>query len=266
MCPIKEPNFFAIEGEKLDLVRPKDGMAKRWARRSFTNGMITDIEAYRALFAGVSDEVVIGEASPLYLITPKAPERIKHHLPNAKLIVILRNPVERAYSAHVLKELYGGEERVGFGQAIRDIYWGLYYTHLKRYFDIFDRAQIRIYLYDNFKTNSVGVLQDIFQFLCVSETFMPDLSVQYNAGGIPRNRVWRAFLIGLGPAKSVLKPLVPTALRPGAVSLLRSLQGRAFVKPPPLDPGARAELIQIYREDILKLQDLIQRDLSAWLE
>ena len=108
-------------------------------------------------------------------------------------------------------------------------------------------------------------LQDIYQFLGVSDAFAPDLSARHNVGGLPKNRIWRVFLQGLGPVTSVLKPLIPAAVRPKAAGLLNRLQGRAFVKPPPLEPAARAELIEVYREDVLKLQDLVQRDLSAWL-
>jgi hypothetical protein len=265
MSAVKEPNFFAIAGEQPGSVPARDGLAKRLTRGPLEVATIADIESYSALFQQVTDEVAIGEASPLYLITPTASERIKHYLPRVKLIAILRNPVDRAYSAHSLRWLYGGQERASFGQAIRDIYWGFYYAHLRSYFSIFARTQIKIHLYDDFKANPVWVLQDIFGFLGTDDTFVPDLSVQYNVGGAPKNRAWRAFLLGLGPAASAFKPLVPAAVRPKMVDMLHRLQRRAFTQPPPLEPAARAELIEIYREDILKLQDLLQRDLSAWL-
>jgi hypothetical protein len=72
-------------------------------------------------------------------------------------------------------------------------------------------------------------------------------------------------LQGLGPAASLFKPLVPAAVRPEVAAIVNHLQRRALVKPPLLEPAARAELIDIYRQDILQLQDLLQRDLSAWL-
>ena len=266
MSAIKEPNLFAAAGEEPVCVPPRNGLTKHLTRRPLEVVRITDIESYSALFQQVVDEVAIGEASPLYLITPEAPERIKHYLPQVKLIAILRNPVDRAYSAQSLRWLYDGQERGSFGQAVRDIYWGFYYTHLKGYFALFERAQIRIHLYEDFGADPAGVLQDIFQFLGVCDTFAPDLTVHYNIGGLPKNRVWSAFLKGLGPVASLCRPLVPAAVRPGVVDMFHHLQRRAFVKPPPLEPAARAELIDIYREDILKLQDLVQRDLSAWLQ
>src|SRR5688572_28750810 len=68
MSPVKEPRFFAYEGEKPAFVGPGD--------EAFANSSITEIDAYRALFRGVTGEVAIGEASPNYLYIPKAPERI----------------------------------------------------------------------------------------------------------------------------------------------------------------------------------------------
>jgi hypothetical protein len=90
MSQIKEPSFFAFEGTKPAIPGPW----KRWAAHNF----ITDIQAYRSLFQGVSDEVAIGEASTIYLVHPTAPQRIRHYVPDAKLIAILRDPAERAYS------------------------------------------------------------------------------------------------------------------------------------------------------------------------
>jgi len=68
MSPIKEPKFFAFEGGVPDFRGPKTP----WA--------VTDLEAYRALFAGVSEEKALGEASAYYLYTEEAPERIRHHV------------------------------------------------------------------------------------------------------------------------------------------------------------------------------------------
>jgi hypothetical protein len=273
MSAVKEPAFFAVDGTKFAFRGPW----RRWASRN----TITNIEAYCALFQEVRDEVAIGEASTAYLVHPRAPERIKHYIPEVKLIAILRDPVKRAYSDYLMRRLYGEPPAADLGQAIRRREacvrknWGLgqryvdvgfYYTHLKRYFDIFDPAQIKVHLYEDFKTDPVSILQDIFRFLGVDETFIPDLSFEYNVGGIPKHEVWRAFLTRLNLIKPALKPIIPATLRQRIANHLSNLQRRGLVKPPPLEPDVRAELIQIYREDILKLQDLIRRDLSRWLE
>ena len=156
MSPIKEPYFFAFEGEKLNFQGP--GL-------TINESSIKEIESYRNLFQGVSDEVAIGEASTLYLYIPKAPTLIKQYVPNIKLIAILRNPVDRAYSSfmHLIRDqqepitdfaqaLKAEESRIqnnwGFLWRYQDI--GFYSVQLKRYFEKFDRSQIKVYLYDYF--------------------------------------------------------------------------------------------------------------------
>src|SRR5688572_7713518 len=91
MSPVKEPNFFALEGEKLNFRGPGDAQV-------INRYSITQLESYRAHFKGITQETCIGEASTLYLDHPKAVERIQHYTPKARLITILRDPVERAFS------------------------------------------------------------------------------------------------------------------------------------------------------------------------
>jgi Sulfotransferase family len=270
MSSVKEPKFFAYEGEKLDFRGPGDRVAN--------SSVVTDIEAYRALFAKASGETAVGEASPLYLYIPKARERIRHHVPEAKLIAILRNPAERAYS-HFSQMVRDGREPLDdFSQAlraeeerIRDNWafgWhykrmGFYHAQLERYFDAFGREQIKVYLYEDLKTDPVGVLGETFRFLGVDDAFVPDISLKHNVSGIPKSQALHAFIRQSHPIKSVFKPFVPEGLR---LRLKTSLRNRNLRQPPPLSPEARKELAEAYREDILKLQGLIRRDLSTWLE
>ncbi len=93
MSPIKELRFFAFEGEDPDFRGPllRDPETP-WANRPW--GTVTDLEAYRALFGDVTDETAVGEACPYYLYSEKAPGRIRHYVPEAKLIAILRDPAQ----------------------------------------------------------------------------------------------------------------------------------------------------------------------------
>jgi hypothetical protein len=270
MSPVKEPKFFAYEGEKLDFRGPGD--------QEFNGSVVTDIEAYRALFAKASSETAVGEASPLYLYIPKAPQRISHHVPEAKLIAILRNPVERAYSHFTQMVRDGREPLDDFSQALRAeegrvgdnwaFGWhykrmGFYHAQLERYFDAFGRDQLKVYLYEDLKTDPVGVLTETFRFLGVDDAFVPDMSLKHNVSGIPKSQALHAFIRQSHPIKSVFKPFVPERLR---LRLKTNLKSRNLRQPPPLSPEARKELVEVYREDILKLQGLIRRDLSTWLE
>ncbi|MBW4638366.1 MAG: sulfotransferase domain-containing protein [Gloeocapsa sp. UFS-A4-WI-NPMV-4B04] len=259
MSPIKEPHFFTYEGEKLDYLKPV---------------VITNIEDYCNLFQEVSKGIVMGEASPSYIYSPRAPERIQHYIPEAKLIAILRHPAERAYSNFIFNIQRGNEPLKDFAQALREeetrisnnsgFRWhykhkGFYYTQMKRYFDRFDRSQIRVYLYEDLNTNLVSVLQSIFQFLGVDETFMPDVSHKSNVSLVPKNETIHILVTRLNSAKRVLKLYLPERFQ-------AYIKSQIFDKPPPLPPEIRRQLIDVYREDILQLQDLIQQDLSSWLE
>jgi hypothetical protein len=240
--------------------------------------VITNLAAYERLFRGVTNELAVGEASVPYLYMPNAPERIRHYIPRAKLIALLRHPVDRAYSAYLMRVASGHETLRDFAQAFRAgderlrrqwgwawhyAYVGFYHRHLTRYFTLFDRRQIRIYLHEDFHARPLAILQDIFRFLGVDDTVVPDTATRYNVGGVPRNRALQVFLTGPHPLKTLLKPFLPPRLRR---SLLDVLVDWNLVKyKPPLAPEVRRELLAAYRDDIRKLQDLIERDLSAWL-
>jgi hypothetical protein len=195
MSPVKEPKFFAFEAAK-----PSSSRRKR--DRVRTSHLITDIEEYRVLFAGVSDEKAIGEASPQYLYVSGAAGRIRRYLPEARLMAVLRNPVDRAYSHH-LHLVREGFERLSFSEAlkkeeerIRDnwpMMWhyknrGFYHEQLTRYYELFEAEQIRVYLYEDLKEDPVGMMRSIFRFLGVDDAFVPDTSLIHNASGIPKSR------------------------------------------------------------------------------
>ena len=226
----------------------------------------------------------------------KAPERIQRYISDVKLIAILRNPVDRAYShfMHHIRDNY--EPFNDFGKALEEeetricdnweFTWhykqcGFYFNQLKRYFDIFPRNQMRIYLYEDFDGNPIGVLHDIFRFLGVNVTFIPNISVRYNVSGSPRNKMLHALLSRMrSMSQSTLTQPLHTALdirekwikllsRLFALNTLRhnaiGLRNWNLVKPQ-LSPAIRRQLVAAYHDDILQLQSLLQRDLSVWLD
>jgi hypothetical protein len=271
MCPLKGPRFFAFEGEEPDFRGPGD--RKRVSR------LITDIERYRALFAGVSDEKAIGEASAWHLYVPESAYRIRQYVPEAKLIAILRNPVDRAYSHFLYRLAQGGqggepftdfaraldaeEERVRerWGPSFHYKRMGFYHEQLKRYYELFEPEQIRVYLYEDLDEDACGVMQDMFQFLGVNDTTVPEI-LRHNVSGIPKSRTLQKFIQKPNSLKAVTKPLLPAKLRR---RMRIKLQNRNLTKPP-MPEGVHEELTEAYREDILKLQELIGRDLSSWLK
>jgi Sulfotransferase family len=272
MHPKKQVNFFALKDEDLNFRGP--------APRDSTLHSITTIEAYRAQFSGVTDEVAVGEASNLYLYSPRAAERIRHYVPDVKLIAILRHPADRAYSRflHLVRE--GREPITDFAKALEeeearihdrwypDFHYlrvGLYYAQLKRYFDLFPREQIKVYLQEDLKSDPYGLLRDVFQFLEVDDTFIPDITIKYNVSGIPKNRSLHVFLQKLRSIRPYVEWFLSEGQRQRILRVASDIHNRNLTKPQH-SPEVRRQLIERYRDDTLKLQHLIQRDLSAWLE
>jgi hypothetical protein len=267
----REPSFFALEGQKLNF------RAHGIPKSHVGSVAVTNIEKYCELFCDVRDETAIGEKSPLYLYHPQAPKRIKKYVPKAKLIAVLRNPVERSYSAF-LQLKSAGREYLSFEQALSgenvracnnwgyEYFYkdqGFYYTQLQRYFDIFASDQVKVYLYEDFKTDPISILLDIFRFLGVDDTFLPDLSLRHNVGGVPRSKIVHSFLVSKSNSfKNTLKLLLPRELRERMRHFLRDIN----LHKPHMLSDTRKELIASYREDVLKLQCLVKRDLSNWLE
>jgi Sulfotransferase family len=261
MSPVKEPHFF-------------EGMYQEYRWPGLRKSPVTDLRDYLALFDGVSDEKAIGEVSTSYLYSQKAPGLIRRSIPDAKLIAVLRNPADRAYSNYLHLLQLGFEPLANFADAlqaeegrVRDKWgpmWyyrrkGFYHAQIERYFDTFDRDRVMVYLYDDLRAHSLDVLRDIFRFLEVDETFVPDTSIEHNTSGLPRSKTL------------YLRVKKLTARYPGLLERFlpagpyRYAKSRFFVKPPPFPTEVRRELIDSYREDILKLQELIGRDLSPWL-
>jgi hypothetical protein len=104
------------------------------------------------------------------------------------------------------------------------------------------------------------MLREVFLFLGIDESFVPDASMEYNPSGIPRvGRLYTGVRTLTARNPAVVERVLPARLR-GYV------KSRLLVEPPPFPPEVRRQLTDSYKEDILRLQELIGRDLSAWLE
>ena len=266
MSSWKEPKFFSLEGEKLDFKGPT---------QTINRNSINNLDSYLELFKDVREETAIGEASPVYLYCPKAPVKIKQYIPNAKLIVVLRHPADRAFSsfAHLIR---AGYETLTFEQALEEEpqrikekwapLWyykekGFYARQLKRYFELFDREQIKIYLYEELQADSVALVQDAYKFLGVDDKFVPDLT-RLNVSGVPKNRLIHNLLTRDNQLKTLVKNILPTSFRK---NIARDLKKKNLGAKPKISSETRNNLTEFYREEILELETTIDRDLSHWL-
>jgi sulfotransferase family protein len=272
MSPRKEPHFFAYDGEKLDFRGPPGVKLE-------INQSITDIAKYQRLFAKAPPGAERGEASVVYLYEPKAVQRIRHYIPDAKLIAILRNPIERAFSAylHVLRE--GREPARDFIHALdmepariqerwpilyRYVDAGRYACQLDRYFQAFRPAQLRIYLYDDLRSDPVAVAQDCFRFLGIDPAFVPDVRTHYNESGVPRSPLLHSLLRGPDSLKR-LKRTARLYLGGGHLhSTYVRLKSRNLVRPT-IPAEASRRLKVVFEPEISRLQSVVGQDLSRWL-
>ena len=263
MCPVKEPRFFSFEGMKVDPTHPVHRTT------------VTDWQAYCGLFSGVRTESAIGEVSPSYLANPRAPERIQAYLPHVKLIAILRDPVERAYSHFLHLNKAGIEVTADFEEAIENLdgldikgwrprydylHFGFYHEQLVRYFERFDKEQIRVYTHERLRSESRVVLADMFRHVGVDTAFVPNIGEQVNVSGIPRSRSLQRFLTKESVVRTLARRMLPTAIRrPVRVGL----RDRNLVRPV-LSETMRDRLRNIYDKDIEQLEQLLGETLSDW--
>ena len=262
MSPNKEPGYMSF-GDTVNCKESKNLFPNR----------ICSYREYELLFQQVRDEKAIGEATTSYLDCLRAPARIKELLPNVKLIAVLRDPAERAYSHFLYNKKVFVEDlptleialkeehnRVTdkFGYRYKYLGKGLYFKHLSYYLKCFTEDQIKILLFDDLKNDPMKLLQEIFTFLEVDESFEPDISIKYNTSGVWRNDAIKTLL----KQCQALRLIAEKRLAPKIVSYL----GKIMMKPQKCNPSLRREMISHYRQDILLLQNLIQRDLSSWLE
>lgn len=269
MSRVKEPYFFAFDGQPQAFVGP--------GADHFSQNAVIDWKAYKALFAAADGYVARGEASPLYL-TSYQPERtaanIHRRLPDVRLIAILRQPAERAYSQFTYRQQQGHEPLRDFAAALAAedqriaANWppacryrrnGLYFSNLAPYFALFPRKQIRVYLYDDLKNQPATLLTDLCHFLHLDPALMPRTVAQRNVTTWQRNQLVDFLLRRPG----LHKALLPARLRRALGSRLRAWNR---IKPPPLTSMLRRELTAGYGEEILQLGDLLGRDLRHWLQ
>lgn len=269
MSRIKEPEYFFADS------RPGSGRGPGDLQHSPPR---CTWEQYLALFDCVSSQIAIGESSTSYLRGgEKTAVQIHSVAPNARLIAILRQPADRAYSNYIHLRREGSEPFDSFPEALleeevrRAQGWapiwsyrhdGFYHDNLEAFYRHFGADRIKVFLYDDWK-DPASMMKDAFVHLGVDSSFAPKLTLQHNRGGLHRHP-W----LGREPPRRirrVLRPFIPRRFRDWMWMILEEMRRRDLDAPPPLDPGLRRKLTEEYRNDIIKTATLIGRDLSAWL-
>jgi hypothetical protein len=261
MAPIKEPHYFSgIDiDEKID------------------KGYIYEWEDYLSLFKKVKGQKAIGEASVSYLCYEETALNIKKSIPHAKIIIILRNPIERVFS-HFLMDIREGKlppDSVFLETIKRDFYtsgkrgWGytnlfiecgMYYQQVKFYLDIFGLKSVYVCFFDDLMLDTTFFVKNIFSFLNIEESFKPKSKVRKNRFAKPRNRLLRAIYTNT-EFRKMGKKVIPDYMKEYIVNVFL----KKVVKPK-LTDQEKVFLIDIYKSDIQKLEKLLNKDLSDWYE
>jgi hypothetical protein len=283
MSPVKEPCFFCQE------VRPENfvpdmrdrvqthmeamrGLLDGDLKENMTRGIISRREDYLKLFAKWSGQKAIGEGSVFYLWSKAAAKSIAVANPAAKFIIILRHPAERAFSQYI-HAISDAHVSHGFSQHITEglrsngemglyypfLNFGMYSEQIDRYLDHFPRNQLGIWLYEDTLASPQNFFREVLTFLGVDPSFIPDSSRRYYQLEVPkalgvsqalrRSGIWRG-----------MRNCTPTPLRPALKKMVYRSRGSFS-----MSPEDRRFLIEYYRDDIRRLEHVIERDLSAWL-
>jgi hypothetical protein len=284
LSPIKEPNYFAFELRPENFseeARPRivremraieEYLSGDMRERRF-GGLVSSWESYLKLFKNVADEIAIGEATPCYLWSPSAARNIAERIPHAKIVINLRNPIDRAFSQYLqmvaeglirrsFRELIRANlrfEKKQFGPEWPLLEFGRYHEQIKRYADEFPRSQIHISFYEDLQHAPGALVSDLFRFLGVDPGFAADTSQRHHEPRIAK-LAGTAYFLKKWRVWPYLRNLAPRPLGPRLRSLI--LRSRASLT---MEPADRAFLADYYRADIEKLSVLVRRDLTGWL-
>lgn len=263
MSPVKAPSYFAT-----DL-----GLRTAWTDSE---------EAYLSLFKDGRDLPVRGESSQSYLFNPVAAHRIHDFEPAARILILLRNPLDAIQALHGEARKYGLEPVRDFSRALAASdrgrpnveasyagFWTRYreFVHyapqIQRYLDVFPREQVMVRPYDDLVADAAGLYRDILRFVGVDVEFETTFKrLNPHIGDVRSYRVQRAMMTILsGPGTDGT----------GKVRLARFyravLRRNSVVRPRrPLDASVRADLVADLRDDIDQLTSIVGRDLSYWFD
>lgn len=249
---IKEPMFFNYYQ-----CQEEDGNFR-------TQKVIKNIASYHKLFEGSEAFKAVGEASTSYLANPFCAAHIYDYNPKMKLIAILRNPIDRAFSNYLMYVRWGQEKR-SFTKAVRDelngrdlpqgkqyIYLGHYLESLETYQNIFGKEQLLVLLNEDLNKNPETTYRTICRYLEIDEEFVPNFNKRLNTNDKVEIRPAYKLLKSIN-AKWHITKLIPKSLK------------RGIQKKPGMNAKDRALLTSIYKDEIMELSKFLNRDLSHWL-
>lgn len=221
----------------------------------------------------------LGKVTPQYMAHPLVPRRIKSTFPKIKLIALLRNPIDRAFSDFRMRQKVNREDRCfrvaalslieknyrisesgdsGIPIAENDGYLAksMYYDILQLYLRDFNSSSMLILFSEHLRGDPFSTLQRIYRHINVDDTFRPsNIGNQYHQGGQKRFEGLLPALQRVKPLKWIWNKLLPEDRRAFLVRQMNEKILTKSVPPPKLDPDLRRSLVRYFREDVRQLED-----------
>lgn len=299
---MKKPDFFIVGAPKSattslfaylkqhpDVFLPKKELYYFCSDLTFLAPPLPE-DIYLSYYKDATNQKAVGDASVYYLVSPHAAASIKKFNPGARIIIMLREPVSMVYSLHSQLLSNGDEEIENFEEAlaaeeqrIKDgkvnyFHHGpleaVFYTHIakyydqvKRYLDIFGKDSVHIILFDDFVRNPEGEYRKVLSFLGLRDV-MPESFESLNPNKAARSRAVLRFIINPPKfVKTLGRVILPhhSGRREAVMDTLWKMNTK-YEQRAPIKNETKEKLKDIYRGDVEKLQQLINRDLSNWLK
>jgi len=236
--------------------------------RYFDENYDKPIDHYLDYFASATSSDILGEVATKYLSRRRVPSRIYNYFPNLRLIVNLRNPIERAFSAYKL-DIFNNHHSLSFEKAIKQyrgeyIQRGFYYSQLQRYFEFFERQQFLFLIFDDLKKDNESFYAEILNFLGVEVMLPPQATSKKNQAHVypsylhkPVN-LCRRVVNNCQVTRRLKQRLLRTSL---ATSTLTKLSSSAEELEQQMKPKTYRCLLELYKEEVQKLSGVVGRDL-----
>jgi hypothetical protein len=271
MSRVKEPKYFAFRDETRTFTGPRDpGNDREFVVR----------ERYLELFRDRGGARFAGESSTIYLYSPVAAANIRDAVPDATLIAVLREPLERAYSNYLHARQRGLEPEGSFQRAMEleeeriaagwGPLWhykrkGLYADQIERYLARFPRERIFVGRFDDLRADPAGFFRRIFEFLGLSPETPPDAAIARNESRTVRSPLLHRLLRSprLLP-RTMRSRLGSLPLAGRACALLERLQAANLEAARPLPADARRAFQDYFAADIERLEAMLAWDLGGW--
>ena len=236
----------------------------------FSRHYVMGVSWYAAHFKGARVGQVVGERSNTYFTCPEAPKRLRNLLPDVRLIVQLRNPIERAYSdycMHLRRRTVSSEIDIYFDISKTPmphlLNTGLYYYNLSRFLDEFPGDRIEVLLCDDIAAEPALSFKRACAFIGVhGDSPRCSAGERVNGNEVPEvNPRLRGML---RPLQWLGAPHAAYRHQPW-FRRLRSCLG-SLPPYPPLSTTTRDRLCAFYRDDVDALSSILGRDLRSWLD